>query len=85
MQFEDRCTGTERAWHFIQQDSDVTLTETPYEEVDAWADAEIAALASLANDEAATRVGELTNALLEATTVIVATPAEGPREGIWPS
>ncbi len=74
MQFEDRCTGTERAWHFIQQDSEVTLTEVPYEEVDAWADAEIAALASLANDETATRVG---NALLKATTVIAATPAEG--------
>ena len=82
MQFEDRCTGTERAWHFIQQDSEATLTEVSYEEVDAWADAEIAALASLADDEAAPRVGELTNALLEATTVIVATPAEG---RIWPS
>ena len=47
VQFEDRCTDSERAWHFTQQDSEVTLAEVPYEEVDAWADAEISALASL--------------------------------------
>ena len=77
VQFEDRCTDSERAWRFTQQDSEVTLTEMPYEEVDAWADVEIAALARLENDETAKRISELTSALLKATTVIVATPAEG--------
>ncbi|MBC8290750.1 MAG: ankyrin repeat domain-containing protein [Planctomycetes bacterium] len=77
IQFEDRCTDSERAWHFSQLESEVTLTEMPYGEVDAWADAEIAALASLENDKTSERIGELTSALLKATTVITASPAEG--------
>lgn len=77
VQFEDRSTDSQRSWHFSQQESEVALTEMPFGEVDAWADAEIAALAGLENEETAKRIGELTSALLKARTVIIATPGEG--------